>query len=119
MGVKVFIIQVFLCLAAARDWTCEECEEGGKILGAITSSDSDIANQIDLFLSKICPQADDVDFCVKNLPTFWSQICPIVMPIHFSYICSDIEECNPPPPPKIKSKITGNDHYPSLKLQNS
>ena len=95
---------MFLYLASAQDWTCEECEEGGNILGAITSSDSDIANQIGLFLSEICPQADDFDFCVENLPTFWSQICKIVMPIHFSNICFDIEECNPTTPPKVERK---------------
>ena len=63
-------------------------------MGAFASTDSAIASQVDI-LAEVCPQAEDSEFCLENLPGFWAMLSPIIMPAHFSYICADFEECQP------------------------
>ena len=78
-----------------QGWTCDESAEGGAALGTFASCDTACADQADILLAEACPQAPDGDFCVENLPGFWGMLSPIILTGHCSYICADIDECNP------------------------
>ena len=91
-----------LALAAAQDWTCEECVEGGALVGSYASSETAIADQTAILLAELCPTAPDPALCAEQLPAFWSSISVIMMPIHYSHICDDRPECPKPPPLKVR-----------------
>ena len=94
-----------LALTAGQDWTCEECVEGGALVGAYASTEKAIADQTAILLAEVCPSASDPEICLEKLPDFWSAISVIMMPIHYSHICDDRPECPKPPPPKVKEFV--------------
>merc|ERR1711892_238762 len=93
---KIFCLFLLLGVASGEDWTCDECVEGGAALGAFASSESAVHNQVDVLLADVCPQAQDADLCLQDLPAFWAQLSPIIFPTHFSHICDDLAQCPPP-----------------------
>merc|ERR1712228_995002 len=42
--------------------------------------------------------------CEEGLPPLFIAIADIVFPEHMKYICEDMEECRPPPPPSFLQK---------------
>ena len=48
-------------------------------------------SQIELLLAEVCPQAEDPDMCVEQLPAFWSALAPIMWSASFdsSVWCGD------------------------------
>ena len=66
-----------LALTAGQDWTCEECVEGGALVGAYASSEKAIADQTAILLAEVCPSASDPEICLEKLPDFWSAISAV------------------------------------------
>jgi len=97
MKMKYFAVLLLSTHVSGQDWTCDECAEGGAALGAFASSESAIASQVDILLAELCPQAEDPVYCTENLPEFWGMLSPTIFPVHFSFICDDMEECKTPP----------------------
>ena len=87
---KVFGHLSLLTVIGAQDWTCEECAQVGAAVGAFVTSEEAIADQVEILLTVICPQAEDEDACVESMPAFWSSISSVLMPAHFLKICHDI-----------------------------
>ena len=48
--------------------------QGGHALGEYTTSDEAIAGQVDVLLDVICPESEDPDFCMENLPALWGAL---------------------------------------------
>ena len=48
-------------------------------------------SKIELLLAEVCPQAEDPDMCVEQLPAFWSALAPIMWSASFdsSVWCGD------------------------------
>ena len=87
---KVFGHLFLLAVVAAQDWTCEECAQVGAAVGAFVTSEEAIADQVEIILAVICPQAEDEDACVEGIPAFWASISSVLMPAHYLKICHDI-----------------------------
>merc|ERR1711923_475309 len=88
---KVISLIFLLSSTYAQDWTCDECAEGEAALAEFTTSDDAIAAQTEILLAELCPTAEDPDLCVEKLPKFWAELDRIIMPVHWSYLCDDIE----------------------------
>ena len=87
--------QVFLLLAlsilVSAEWTCEECQTlTGAVMGAVTSEE-DIEIQVELMVAGVCPQVEDVEMCVEELPGFWRSLAPTLWTAVFdsSVWCGD------------------------------
>ena len=100
---------IFLAVVAAvspkagSDWTCAECRDGGARVGEFLSRPDNIAGEVDLLLSEVCPQHPDPDSCTQKLPGLWAQLGPLVWRTHFSHICDDREDCAAQPPQPAQS----------------
>ena len=83
-------------------------------MGAFGSTPNAIAGQVDILLAEVCPQTEDPERCLERLPAFWASLSVLIMPVHFSHICDDLEECPPPtgkvtrfsPATQLKLKFT-------------
>ena len=52
-------------------------------MATFLTSEESMANQVEVLVGGLCPQADDPDFCTANLPGFWAQIAAILWPGYF------------------------------------
>ena len=78
-------------MSSQDSWTCSDCTEGANGLAAFTTTDSAIAGQVDLFIAELCPQFEDVELCVEKMPGFWPEVARTILPVHWIYICADLE----------------------------
>merc|ERR1739842_160152 len=77
---KVLFILGLLAFTSA-EWTCEECTTLLNGIAALDSSEESIKGQIDVLLAEVCPQLENADECVSELPEFWARLAPIIGPM--------------------------------------
>jgi len=77
------LIFLFLAALASADWTCEECEKVMKVIDMSCVTEEGIKEQIEILLAEVCPQVEDVEECVAELPGFWTKLAPIMW--NFAY----------------------------------
>ena len=79
----------------SAEWTCEECTTLLNGIAALDSSEESIKGQIDVLLAEVCPQLENADECVSELPDFWARLAPIMWTYAFQPepYCGGL--CNP------------------------
>merc|ERR1711872_897210 len=87
---KVVALLLFAASASA-EWTCDDCKAAAAALGTYTTSADALAQESDILVAELCPQADDPDTCVKELPGLWAAMAPYIFPEHYKHICEDME----------------------------
>merc|ERR1712115_139886 len=78
------IFLLTLASFAAADWTCDECERMFRAIVASDISEDGINEQIDILLAEVCPEMEDPEECVAELPGFWSKLAPILWTYAFN-----------------------------------
>merc|ERR1712180_386021 len=90
--VKMKVVAILLLAASvSAEWTCDDCKAAAAALGTYTTSADALAQESDILVDELCPEADDPDTCVKELPGLWAAMAPYIFPEHYKHIC---EECS-------------------------
>ena len=57
-----------------------------------TTSEEGIAEQVDILLAQVCPQVENAEECVAELPAFWGKLSPVLWSYAFepSPWCKDV-----------------------------
>merc|ERR1711936_849168 len=102
MGVSVLkqkltmktIIAFVALLAVATADTCTDCKALVSTLGAHLVSEHSLAEQDEIMVGGLCPQAENVAECEEQLPNFWESIALILWPAYYSpeadWMCAGI-----------------------------
>merc|ERR1719370_2125902 len=67
-------LSTLLALTSAENWPCEDCHAVVSTLATYLTSEESLANQIDILLAEVCPDAEDPEGCVAGLPEFCAMI---------------------------------------------
>ena len=78
----IFALTAVLAITSA-EWTCDDCTAVVNSISAYLTSEDSLAKQVDILLAEVCPQAEDADFCVENLPDFWRRISMVLWPGYY------------------------------------
>merc|ERR1712110_813334 len=70
-NMKTMIAFVALLAVATAD-TCTDCKALVSTLGAHLVSEHSLAEQDEILVNGLCPQAENVAECEEQLPNFWS-----------------------------------------------
>merc|ERR1712179_527756 len=75
----------------ATEWTCEDCKVAAPSLGRYTTSPDAIQSQSDDLVIEFCPEVENVEQCVEELPHLWGALAKIILPEHYKHMCDDME----------------------------
>jgi len=78
----IFALAAVLAITSA-EWTCDDCTAVVNSISAYLTSEDSLAKQVDILLAEVCPQAEDADFCLENLPDFWRRISMVLWPGYY------------------------------------
>merc|ERR1712240_427558 len=89
----IYILGLLAFVSA--EWTCDECNQLMESIAAMDTSEESIKGQIEVLLAEVCPQLENADECVAELPDFWSRLAPIMWTYAFNPepYCGGL--CNP------------------------
>merc|ERR1712172_451317 len=90
---KTIIAFAFFLAVASAD-TCTDCTAVVSALGARLVSEHSLAEQDEIMVGGLCPQAENVAECEEQLPNFWESIALILWPAYYSpeadWMCAGI-----------------------------
>merc|ERR1739842_161018 len=90
---KTIIAFAFFLAVASAD-TCTDCTAVVSALGAHLVSEHSLAEQDEIMVGGLCPQAENVAECEEQLPNFWESIALILWPAYYSpeadWMCAGI-----------------------------
>jgi len=94
---KLILAIAVACLAPAikADFTCDDCITFGTAMqGYLMTADS-IAEQTELLVAILCPQADDPAVCDSAIRGYWSGIATAMYPVFLeaNSVCSQLGVC--------------------------
>merc|ERR1712179_662564 len=96
------IIAFVALLAVATADTCTDCKALVSTLGAHLVSEHSLAEQDEIMVGGLCPQAENVAECEEQLPNFWESIALILWPAYYApevsgavfvYLCICVFAC--------------------------
>ena len=70
-------------LLASAEPTCDDCYAVINSAAAYLTTEDSVNRQVEILVTGVCPQLDDADTCVANLPEFWGQIASVLWPGYF------------------------------------
>merc|ERR1719397_655312 len=73
----LLLISVLAAIATAK-LSCEECVTVMDAWKVGATDPEDIRQQVELLVAEVCPQAENPDICMEQLPAFWSALAPIM-----------------------------------------
>merc|ERR1712172_31830 len=90
---KTIIAFAFFLAVASAD-TCTDCTALGSTLGAHLVSEHSLAEQDEIMVNGLCPQAENVAECEEQLPNFWESIALVLWPAYYApeadWMCAGI-----------------------------
>merc|ERR1711936_664574 len=79
-----FLLALSSLLAiTAAEWTCDDCTAVVGALATTLSSEESIDNQVAILLAEVCPQAENPDECIEQLPAFWAKVAGVLWPGYY------------------------------------
>merc|ERR1712215_201478 len=94
----LFALSSLLALTAA-EWTCDDCTAVVGALATYLSSEESIDNQVAILLAEVCPQAENPDECLEQLPAFWAKVAGVLWPGYYQpdaeWMCAQEGLCGP------------------------
>ena len=76
------IIAGVVVLCSARDWTCEECVEGGQAIADFLTTPDNIVEETNILIQEVCPQHPDPYQCtqvtIANMVSMLSPQCNVL-----------------------------------------
>merc|ERR1719402_1430355 len=81
-----FLLALSSLLAlTAAEWTCDDCTA---VVGALAT-----------ILAEVCPQAENPDECLEQLPAFWAKVAAVLWPGYYQpdaeWMCAQEGLCGP------------------------
>merc|ERR1712083_1278594 len=90
---KTIIALSFLLAFATAD-TCTDCTALVSAIGAHLVSEHSLAEQGEIMVNGLCPQAENVAECEEQLPNFWESIALVLWPAYYApeadWMCAGI-----------------------------
>ena len=74
---------ISLSSAAPSKPTCEDCHSVVRAISANLTSQESIAQQVEVILSKVCPESFNPEKCLEELPEFWAEIAQVLWPEYY------------------------------------
>ena len=91
---KLILALSALVTLSAAEPTCEGCVAVVNAAAAYLTSEESIAAQIEILLADVCPQVDNTEECVAELPNFWTEIAMLLWPGYYNpeedFMCADL-----------------------------
>ena len=78
------IVSIFAFLAIASADPCSDCTAVVNTLANILTDEESITIQVENLVMYVCPEADDVDTCMADLPDFWHKIALKLWPRYYN-----------------------------------
>merc|ERR1711970_1603785 len=78
----LFALSSLLAITAA-EWTCDDCTAVVVALATTLTSEESIDNQVAILLAEVCPQAENPDECLEQLPAFWAKVAGVLWPGYY------------------------------------
>ena len=63
---------------------CEECTTIVDTIANYLSGQDSIDRQVGILVAEVCPQSENPDECVENLPEFWGRVAMVLWPGYFA-----------------------------------
>ena len=84
MKILFFISSLLLVSLASSEPTYQECFTVVTTISDYLTSPEILDYQVGVLLSQICPQAENPDECVLQLPAFWNKIAMVIWPWYYN-----------------------------------
>ena len=84
MKLFVFLFALVSLSSATFIATCEECTTIVDTIATFLTGQASIDTQIEVLLAEVCPQAENPDECLEQLPAFWTKIALVLWPGYYS-----------------------------------
>ena len=78
----IFSFSAFLAIVSASP--CTDCTAVVNILANTLADEESIARQVEDLVLYICPEAEDADACVADLPDLWHRIAVKLWPRYYN-----------------------------------
>jgi len=95
MNTFTALLTACLVAAASADITCEDCTIFGNNMQAHLMSAESIAEQIEIILANVCPEATDPAGCESGITENWEAIAMAMYPVFLNAedLCMELGAC--------------------------